>query len=91
MVRVLIDRARKLDDEDVESRPRAWQFILWTVNVDEETVLYESVRYYKPELLSILLKEDPIASYSHSANTKGETPLSIAVNNEKHIPNYHLS
>ena len=53
---------------------------MWTGNVDKETILHEAVRYYKPELLTILLKEDPIASYSHLDNKKGETPLPIAVN-----------
>ncbi|KAM7461761.1 hypothetical protein LguiA_029882 [Lonicera macranthoides] len=78
VVRVLIDCARKLDNEDIESRPHAWQFILWMANVDGETVLHEAVRYSRPEVLSMLLKEDP--SYLHSANEKGETPLYIAAN-----------
>ena len=43
VVRVLIDCARKLNDEYIESRPQTWQFILWMANVDGETVLHEAM------------------------------------------------
>ncbi|KAM7466008.1 hypothetical protein LguiB_013570 [Lonicera macranthoides] len=75
VVRVLIDCARKSDD-DLESKPRLWQLILWAENDDGETALHEAVRFNRCEVLSMLVKEDSI--FKHSANKMGETPLYIA-------------
>ncbi|KAM7466006.1 hypothetical protein LguiB_013568 [Lonicera macranthoides] len=75
VARVLIDCARKSDD-DLESRPRLWQLILWAENDDGETALHEAARFNRCEVLSMLVKEDSI--FKHSANKMGETPLYIA-------------
>ncbi|KAM7507403.1 hypothetical protein LguiA_017856 [Lonicera macranthoides] len=82
VVQFLMDSARKLDDEDIESRPHAWELSLWTANDDGETALHEAARYNRREVLSMLVKEDP--SYTHSVNKIGETPLYIAASRGFH-------
>ena len=50
--------------------------MLRMTNEDKDTALHEAVRYHHPEVVKLLIQEDP--DFTYGANTEGNTPLYIA-------------
>ncbi|KAK9283224.1 hypothetical protein L1049_011460 [Liquidambar formosana] len=75
-VKVLIERAKALHEEELEGGVGAAQQMLRMTNKENETALHDAVRFNHFNLVQLLTKEDP--DFSYPANDAGETPLYLA-------------
>ncbi|XP_034686425.1 ankyrin repeat-containing protein NPR4-like [Vitis riparia] len=76
VVQALIQAAKALPDE-IESGVGVDKSILRMANEGKDTALHEAVRYHHPEVVKILIEEDP--QFIYGPNISGGTPLYMAV------------
>ena len=76
VVQALIQAAKALPDE-IESGVGVDKAILRMANEGKDTALHEAVRYHHPEVVKLLIEEDP--QFTYGPNISGGTPLYMAV------------
>ncbi|KAJ9701396.1 hypothetical protein PVL29_006651 [Vitis rotundifolia] len=76
VVQALIQAAKALPDE-IESGRGVDKAILRMANEGKDTALHEAVRYHHPEVVKLLIEEDP--QFVYGPNISGGTPLYMAV------------
>ncbi|KAJ9701393.1 hypothetical protein PVL29_006650 [Vitis rotundifolia] len=76
VVQALIQAAKALPDE-IESGVGVDKSILRMANEGKDTALHEAVRYHHPEVVKLLIEEDP--QFIYGPNISGGTPLYMAV------------
>ncbi|KAL6344443.1 hypothetical protein AAG906_039699 [Vitis piasezkii] len=76
VVQALIQAAKALPDE-IESGVGVDKVILRMANEGKDTALHEAVRYHHPEVVKLLIEEDP--QFTYGPNISGGTPLYMAV------------
>ncbi|KAI7981785.1 Protein ACCELERATED CELL DEATH 6 [Camellia lanceoleosa] len=76
IVKALIECAKRLDQEEVESGGGAAKEMLRAANKDNDTALHMAVRHYHSVVAELLTKEDP--EFTQRPNDAEETPLYLA-------------
>ncbi|CAL5416341.1 unnamed protein product [Camellia sinensis] len=76
IVKALIECAKRLDHEEVESGGGAAKEMLRAQNKDNDTALHMAVRNRHSGVVELLTKEDP--EFTHPPNNAEETPLYLA-------------
>ncbi|CAL5413462.1 unnamed protein product [Camellia sinensis] len=77
IVKELIERAKRLGREEVESGGGAAKEMLRATNKDNDTALHMAVRNGHSGVVELLTTEDP--EFTHQPNNAEETPLYLAV------------
>ncbi|KAL6312990.1 hypothetical protein AAG906_012401 [Vitis piasezkii] len=76
VVKALIRAAKTVSERDSESGIEADKAMLRMTNNENDTALHEAVRYHHPEVVKLLIEEDP--EFTYGANLSGGTPLYMA-------------
>ncbi|RVW76801.1 Ankyrin repeat-containing protein [Vitis vinifera] len=76
VVKALICAAKTDSERDFESGIGEYKAMLRMTNNENDTALHEAVRYHHPEVVELLIKEDP--EFTYGANLSGGTPLYMA-------------
>ncbi|KAL7177771.1 hypothetical protein ACSBR2_031017 [Camellia fascicularis] len=83
IVKALIECAKRLDHEEVESRGGAAKEMLRVTNKNNDTALHMAVRNpHNVGVVEWLTKEDP--EFTHPPNNAKETPLYLAAERQHH-------
>ena len=75
-MKAIIHAAKTVSERDIESGIGADKAILRMTNNENDTALHEAVRYHHPEVVKLLIEEDP--EFTYDANFSGGTALYMA-------------